>query len=101
MAAPAPPTAIAARTRKTRVRMVSLRSTSPIHARSPSSDIVLNLEPAPEPCAPDPLPCGPHFRPPLEGDDPHARGSNRRHHPHADWPCLQGLVGPAAPGGDG
>ena len=30
-----------------------------------------------------------------------ARSSHRRHHPHADRPCLQGVAGPAAPRGDG
>src|SRR3954451_4265381 len=43
MAAPAPPIAIATRTRKTRVRAPSLRSTSPIHARRPSNDIAVTL----------------------------------------------------------
>ena len=35
------PIAITVRARKTRVRLPSLRSTSAIHARSPSSDIAL------------------------------------------------------------
>src|SRR5215217_1437254 len=43
MAAPEAPIAIARRTRKTRLRTPSLRSTSPIHARKPSSDIVVTL----------------------------------------------------------
>src|SRR5215203_2185827 len=43
MAAPEAPIAIASRTRKTRVRTPSLRSTSPIHARKPSSDIGITL----------------------------------------------------------
>src|SRR5262245_26231680 len=43
MAAPEPPIAIASSTRNTRVRAASLRSTSPIHARRPSSDIVNTL----------------------------------------------------------
>src|SRR5215216_4930801 len=43
MAAPEAPIAIARRTRKTRLRTPSLRSTSPIHARRPSSDIGITL----------------------------------------------------------
>src|SRR5215213_4485241 len=43
MAAPEAPIAIARRTRKTRLRTPSLRSTSPIHARRPSSDIGVTL----------------------------------------------------------
>src|SRR5215213_4313125 len=43
MAAPEAPIAIARRTRKTRLRTPSLRSTSPIHARKPSSDIGITL----------------------------------------------------------
>src|SRR5690349_11652863 len=56
MPAPAPPIAIATRTRKTLVRMPSLRSTSPIHARRPSSDIAVTLihYPAARPFPPAP-----------------------------------------------
>src|SRR5215207_6521567 len=43
MAAPEAPIAIASSTRKTRLRTASLRSTSPIHARRPSSDIGVTL----------------------------------------------------------
>src|SRR5829696_3393060 len=43
MAAPEAPIAIASSTRKTRLRTASLRSTSPIHARRPSSDIGITL----------------------------------------------------------
>src|SRR5680860_1201512 len=59
------PIAITVRARKTRVRLPSLRSTSPIHARSPSSDIA-PIYPLVENRAggAGQIPCGPHFPPP-------------------------------------
>src|SRR5680860_1320945 len=59
------PIAITVRARKTRVRLPSLCSTSPIHARSPSSDIA-PIYPLVENRAggAGQIPCGPHFPPP-------------------------------------